>query len=120
MIQLEIRSMGMVSRRSRHGLHRCLLSMEWRQAYCNVMQTGNIFLLLLVTALSACASGIPPAISERPARTPSVDEARRHMENLQGTSVRWGGKIAGVENRPPGNLDRNRGPTAEPLRPPPG
>lgn len=63
------------------------------------MQTTNIFLVLLIAALSACVSGIPPAISERPARTPSVDEARRHMENLQGTSIRWGGKIANVENR---------------------
>ena len=52
------------------------------------MQTANIFLLLLITALSACASGIPAAISERPARTPSVDDARRHMENLQGTTIR--------------------------------
>ena len=63
------------------------------------MQIVKISLLLLIATLSACASGIPPAISERPARTPSVDEARRHMENLQGTSIRWGGKIASVENR---------------------
>lgn len=63
------------------------------------MRLHNIFLLFLIITLSACASGIPPAISERPAHTPSVDEARRHMQKLQGTSIRWGGKIASIENR---------------------
>lgn len=63
------------------------------------MQIDKISLLLLMgAALSACASGIPLAISERPARAPSVDEARRNMDTLQGSAIRWGGKIASVEN----------------------
>jgi outer membrane lipoprotein len=56
--------------------------------------------LIFIAMLSACASGIPRPISEPPPVKTSVAEARTDIERLRGTQVRWGGKIAGVENHP--------------------
>jgi outer membrane lipoprotein len=56
--------------------------------------------LLLVSSilLAGCASDIPPEISSKPENSPTVSMARGGMESFVGSSVRWGGLIATVEN----------------------
>ncbi len=56
--------------------------------------------LLLVSSvlLAGCASDIPPEISSKPDNSPTVSIARGDMESFVGSSVRWGGLIAAIEN----------------------
>ena len=69
---------------------------RWRNVI--VMKFHTAMLITLTAALSACASNVPRAISEQPGTSISVAQARSGMDRLSGQSVRWGGKIAGVEN----------------------
>ena len=62
------------------------------------MKLRTTLLVLLTTALGACAGNVPRAISEQPSGHISVAEARKDMDHISGQDVRWGGKIAGVEN----------------------
>jgi outer membrane lipoprotein len=57
------------------------------------------YAVLLAAALSGCASDIPRPIRHAPATQLDVATARRGVEQLRGTPVRWGGTIASVENR---------------------
>lgn len=55
-------------------------------------------LILLAGLVAGCASHIPPSIREAPPGNPALSEARAYPERFQGSTVRWGGTIAGVEN----------------------
>ena len=62
------------------------------------MKLPAFILISLSAVLCACASSIPRAITEQPDTRISLTQARGGMAQLSGQSVRWGGKIAGVEN----------------------
>lgn len=62
------------------------------------MNFRTALVIFLSALLGACASNVPRAISEQPSAEVSVTQARNDMDRLSGQSVRWGGKIAGVEN----------------------
>jgi outer membrane lipoprotein len=55
--------------------------------------------LLLILALTGCASDTPRAIREAPAENIALPEALQNPEKHRGAAVRWGGTIAAVENR---------------------
>ncbi len=57
-----------------------------------------LFVLLLV--LAGCATTTPDAIGQPPPRDLSYNEVRGNVEAHRGARVRWGGMLAGVENRP--------------------
>ena len=59
----------------------------------------NILLILVCGLLAACASQPPEAISRIPANNPSVAMVRMDIDAYIGSDVRWGGSIAGIENR---------------------
>ena len=62
---------------------------------------GAACLLLVSALLSGCAStGAPEAIRQAPAGQPGVSEVQQEPERFVGTTVRWGGTIIKVENRP--------------------
>ena len=63
------------------------------------MKSRALMLLVFPVLLTACAGSVPRAISEKPANAPSVEVARSTDTGLSGTTVRWGGVIARVENR---------------------
>ena len=71
---------------------------RWRNVMA--MKYRTALLLVLSAALGACAGNVPRAISEEPGTPISVTQARSGMDSLSGQSVRWGGKIAAVENHP--------------------
>lgn len=57
--------------------------------------------LVLLLALAACAtSSVPPAIREPPPADLALPQVRANVEAHEGSRVRWGGVIAGVQNRP--------------------
>ncbi|MCK9531932.1 MAG: Slp family lipoprotein [Gammaproteobacteria bacterium] len=56
------------------------------------------WLVLTSLMLAACAAGPPPA-GEAIVGSPSVREAITTPAETQGAQVRWGGVIAGVQNR---------------------
>lgn len=62
------------------------------------MRALLVFLSLL-TLLTACATTTPEAIREAPPVDLSLAEARRDVAAHAGQRVRWGGRIAAVENR---------------------
>lgn len=55
--------------------------------------------VLAALLLGGCASNVPDSIRHAPASAVSPAEARADATRLQGVIVRWGGVIAGVENR---------------------
>ncbi|MGD2083089.1 MAG: Slp/YeaY family lipoprotein [Chromatiales bacterium] len=60
---------------------------------------------LLVTALAAgCATSVPPSIRSAEDGGPTVGEARESGGRLEGTRVRWGGRILAVHNGPEDTL----------------
>ncbi|WP_421620768.1 Slp family lipoprotein [Alkalilimnicola ehrlichii] len=59
----------------------------------------NLLALLLLTLLAGCASNVPEAIRTAPAEAPGVAAVRDDPEAYRGQTVRWGGLIAGVNNR---------------------
>lgn len=62
---------------------------------------GRLSLIGMVLVLSACATtNVPEPIQSDPAGSPSVAEVRLNPERFVGSQVRWGGTIAGVQNRP--------------------
>lgn len=67
---------------------------KWSMGWCL-----RVALCAAVLALTACASSIPEGIRKAPPGGVSPAEARADGERLQGTTVRWGGVIAAVENR---------------------
>ena len=76
----------------------CLYPFACRWRNVMAMKFRALMPMILSVALSACASNVPRAISQEPGTPISVAQARGGIENLSGQSVRWGGKIAGVEN----------------------
>ncbi len=62
------------------------------------MRTSVTVISLMLT-LAACATGVPQAIREPAPGNITVAQARDAGERLVGSTVRWGGTIAGVENR---------------------
>lgn len=58
-----------------------------------------IYTLLACVLLAACASKPPAAISRIPVNNPSVAMVRMNIDDYIDSEVRWGGKIAGIENR---------------------
>ena len=52
--------------------------------------------LFLVTG---CASNIPPEIRTAIPDSPDVSDVRKTPQQFEGAQVRWGGVVAGVENR---------------------
>ncbi|MGI9302678.1 MAG: Slp family lipoprotein [Gammaproteobacteria bacterium] len=66
----------------------------------NVQTIGKVvFGSLLLTFAAGCASTIPPSIKSVPATSPQVAEVLVDAQAYEGEQVRWGGSIAGVENR---------------------
>lgn len=59
----------------------------------------SLFLAALSSTLLSCASQVPERIREFPAGGPTLYEVRAEPERFKGTSVRWGGVIAAVDNR---------------------
>lgn len=60
------------------------------------------FLLLL---LAGCATtNVPEAIREPPPRDLALPEVRGNVEAYEGASIRWGGAVTGVQNRPDDTL----------------
>jgi len=55
-------------------------------------------LLLLMVFIAGCASHIPEEIRYAPESNPRVDEVRVDAERFIGTTIRWGGEIASVQN----------------------
>ncbi len=64
---------------------------------------GPAAALLAVLGLAGCAS-IPTPIRDAPEQGPSPAEVRAAPQRFAGTVVRWGGVIAGVENRADGSV----------------
>jgi len=59
-----------------------------------------LFVLLAATALSGCATtSTPEAIRKPPPGDPTLAEVRANLSGYLGALVRWGGTIAGIENR---------------------
>lgn len=56
------------------------------------------FLLLLVLGFTGCAT-VPEPLRNAPEQSPSIDAVRADPQAHRGERVRWGGTIAGVENR---------------------
>lgn len=59
----------------------------------------TICLVIACVMLAACASKPPAAISRIPENNPSVAMVRMDIDDYIGSEVRWGGSIAGIENR---------------------
>lgn len=55
--------------------------------------------LLAALALAGCASNLPKPIREAPAEDIRLQTVRQDPERYIGRPVRWGGTIAGVDNR---------------------
>lgn len=58
-----------------------------------------LFLLLLQLLLAGCASNLPQAIREPPPEDLALSRVRQDPEAYIGQAIRWGGTIAGVDNR---------------------
>lgn len=69
-------------------------------ARANYPALHHIFVLVVISlALAACAS-VPEAIDvELPDTAPTLDQARLQPDAVSGQTARFGGRIAGVENR---------------------
>lgn len=63
----------------------------------------SVAALLTVLWLTGCAS-IPAPIRDAPERGPDPAEVRAAPQRFIGTVVRWGGVIAGVENKADGSV----------------
>lgn len=59
---------------------------------------SRIACVLLMLALAGCASDIPRAIRDAPAADIAPARALAEAEALKGQAVRWGGRIARIEN----------------------
>lgn len=58
--------------------------------------------LPLLALLAGCASNLPAPIREAPADNPALRAVRQAPEQFVGRRVRWGGTVAGVDNRADG------------------
>lgn len=68
------------------------------------MKDSRFLLILLLVGLAGfwlagCATQVPDPIRVAPAWEPTPDEVRAAPARYQGAPVRWGGVVAGVENR---------------------
>lgn len=59
----------------------------------------TLILLFVVLLVTGCATDLPQAIGERPPQDLSLAQARAAGQAALGRYVRWGGTVAGVENR---------------------
>lgn len=60
---------------------------------------GLLLAVLAVTGLAGCATYVPEPIRQAPVAQPTPNEVRAAPADYEGVEVRWGGIIAGVENR---------------------
>ncbi len=60
---------------------------------------ASIILSLSLLTLAGCASNVPRDIQDAPAENPTIRDVRNNIDRYTGSSVRWGGTIASVENR---------------------
>lgn len=58
-----------------------------------------VAVMVAMLALCACATAVPEAIREPAPGNITVAQAQQGGQRLVGSRVRWGGTIAGVENR---------------------
>lgn len=58
-----------------------------------------LWAILIVTGLTACSS-IPEKIKQAPASNITPDEARQRPQDFQDQSIRWGGEVIQIENKP--------------------
>lgn len=56
--------------------------------------------LCLAMLLGGCATQVPLAIKDAPPGNPSLAEVRQTPQRFVGTTIRWGGVITQVENKP--------------------
>ena len=61
---------------------------------------AQLLLSVLTLLLTGCATTAPDAITQAPANDISLAQVRGNVEQHIAQPVRWGGTIAGVENRP--------------------
>lgn len=59
----------------------------------------RINLVFILLAIEGCASQVPLLIRQPPLENPSLQSVREDISRYQGTYVRWGGTIAGVQNQ---------------------
>ena len=64
-----------------------------------MLQQARYLLSLCLLLVAGCATNIPREIQEAPADNPTIREVRNNIDQYTGTTVRWGGAIASVENR---------------------
>jgi outer membrane lipoprotein len=64
---------------------------------CNVSCRAAVTAMALML-VAGCASKVPQAIREAPAKQPTVTEARQAPERYLGSKVRWGGELVAVTN----------------------
>jgi outer membrane lipoprotein len=57
---------------------------------------GLAFALLII---GGCPSPLPNLIREAPPEDPSLEAVRGNISRYEGTYVRWGGTIAGIQNK---------------------
>lgn len=58
-----------------------------------------LLLLAMTLGLAGCASNLPKPIREAPEEDVALSTARQNPGSYMGRQVRWGGVIAGVDNR---------------------
>lgn len=58
-----------------------------------------LFLCIVGVILGGCATTVPEEIRIAPEGSPTVAEVRGEINRFTGSRVRWGGVIAGIENR---------------------
>ncbi len=78
------------------------LNIEDRTLSLRINNTISKFAWTLATALvlSGCASNIPEQIKQPATSNVTPAEARQQSETFLGQSIRWGGEIIAIENKP--------------------
>lgn len=68
------------------------------QTKCNINYT-RLGLIILVVAITACASPVPQIIKTPPTDNPGLQQVVKHPQTHLNQQVRWGGVILNTENR---------------------
>lgn len=68
-----------------------------RKKMTGLVRRINLVFILLV--IEGCVSQVPPLIRQPPLENPSFQSVREDISRYQGTYVRWGGTIVGVQNQ---------------------
>ncbi|BAW80330.1 outer membrane lipoprotein Slp [Candidatus Nitrosoglobus terrae] len=59
----------------------------------------KISFIIAIFILEGCASQVPSTIRESLPKNPSLGAVQNNISHYQGTRVRWGGAIAGIQNK---------------------